>query len=153
MKSFKTLLIAGLILILTGSVVYALECNVSFTTVLRMGASGYCQANDWVIDNQAEFCNFWNQANVIRYPPPPCPEIDFSTYVVIVTAMGTKPNSCYSTEIYCVEEDQQGNYTVYVKDYYPRKGWFCLAMMVCPVHAVKAPIPTGTVTFQHEIVR
>jgi hypothetical protein len=26
-------------------------------------------------------------------------------------------------------------------------------MMVCPVHAVKAPIPTGTVVFQHTIVR
>ncbi|NIM97774.1 MAG: hypothetical protein GTO24_06750 [candidate division Zixibacteria bacterium] len=151
MRRITLVLVAGLALILAGSAIYALNCNVSFSSVLRMDASGYCQANDWVIDNQTDFCSFWNQANVIRLPPPPCPEIDFSTYVVIVTAMGTRPNGCYGTEIYCIEEDQKGNYTVYVKDYYPRKGWFCTQMIVCPLHAVKAPIPRGTVTFQHEI--
>lgn len=149
MKSFKALLIASLILILVGSAVYALNCNVSFTSVLRMGASGVWQANDWVIDNQNDFCDFWDQANVIRYPPPPCPEIDFSTYVVIVTAMGTQRNACYSTEIYCIEEDAQGNYNVHIKDTVPGKGCFCLEMEVAPVHAVKAPIPTGTVSFTH----
>ena len=153
MKSFKTLLIAGLILILAGSAAYALDCNVSFTSVLKMQNSGYCQVNDWVIDNQTDFCTFWDRAYMLVYPAPPCPDIDFSTYVVIVTAMGRKSNACYNTEIHCIEEDQQGNYTVYVKDYYPRKGWFCPMMMVCPVHAVKAPIPTGTVTFEHTIVR
>jgi len=153
MKSVKTLFIAGLVLILTGSAIYALDCNVSFTSVLRMQNSGICQPNDWVIDNQTDFCDFWDQANALRFPAPPCPDIDFSTYVVIVTAMGMRSNGCYNTEIYCIEEDQQGNYTVYVKDYYPRKGWFCTMMMVCPVHAVKAPIPEGTVTFQHTIVR
>ena len=153
MRSFKAMLIASLVLILSGSAVYALDCNVSFTSVLRMQNGGYCQANDWVIDNQNDFCDFWDQAYMLAYPTPPCPDIDFSTYVVIVTAMGRKSNACYNTEIYCIEEDQQGNCTVYVKDYYPRKGWFCPMMMVCPVHAVKAPIPEGTVTFQHTIVR
>jgi hypothetical protein len=153
MRSVKTLLIAGLVLILTGSVIYALNCNVSFTSVLKLQNSGYCRASDWVITNQTDFCNFWNQAYMLLDPAPPCPDIDFSTYVVIVTAMGRKSNSCYNTEIYCIEEDQQGNYTVYVKDYYPKKGWFCPMMIVCPVHAVQAPIPEGTVTFQHTIVR
>jgi hypothetical protein len=153
MKSFMILLIAGLVLILTGSATYALDCNVSFTSVLRMQSSGYCQANDLVIDNQTDFCSFWDQAYMLVEPAPPCPDVDFSTYVIILTAMGRKSNGCYNTEIYCIEEDQQGNYTVYVKDYYPRKGWFCPMMMVCPVHAVTAPIPTGTVTFQHTIVR
>jgi len=149
MKSFKILLIAGLILILAGSTVYALKCNVHFTSVLRMQNSGVCQANDWAITNQADFCNFWNQAHALMYPPRPCPDIDFSTYVVIVTAMGMQRSGCYNTEIYCIEEDQQGNYTVYIKDTVPGPRCFCPMMMVCPVHAVKAPIPTGTVTFSH----
>jgi hypothetical protein len=153
MKSSRTLIIIGLILLFAGSVVYAVNCNVTFSNILRLQNSGYCQANDWVIDNQNDFCTFWNQAYALMYPAPPCPDIDFGTYVVIVTAMGMKPNGCYNTEIYCIEEDQQGNYTVYVKDYYPRKGWFCPMMMVCPVHAVKAPIPAGTVTFEHTIVQ
>jgi hypothetical protein len=153
MRASRILLIAGLVLVFTGSAIFALNCNVQFSTVLKAGLSGYCQANDFVIDNQTDFCNFWNQVYAVMWPPPECPEIDFETYVVIVTAMGTKPNGCYSTEIYCIEEDQQGNYTVYVNDYYPKKGWFCPTMMVCPVHAVTAPIPTGTVTFQHTIVR
>ena len=153
MKPLKTLLVIGLVLVLTGSTIYALNCNVSFTSVLKLQNSGYCQTRDWVITNQTDFCNFWNQAYITMAEPPPCPNIDFNTYVVIVTAMGRKSNGCYNTEIYCIEEDQQGNYTVYVKDYYPRKGWFCPMMMVCPVHAVKAPIPTGTVVFQHTIVR
>jgi len=149
MKSVKALFIAGLVLILTGSVIYALDCNVSFDTVLRTQMSGFGQANDWVIDNQDDFCNFWDQAHMLMFPTPPCPDIDFSTYVVIVTAMGRQRNGCYNTEIYCIEEDQQGNYTVYVRDTVPGKGCFCPMMMVCPVHAVKAPIPTGTVTFSH----
>jgi len=149
MKSFKILIIAGLILILAVSTAYALNCNVSFTSVLRTDMSGYGQANDWVIDNQADFCEFWNRAHALMFPAPPCPEIDFSQYVVIVTAMGRQRNGCYNTEIYCIEEDQQGNYTVYVKDTIPGKGCFCPMMMVAPVHAVKAPIPGGTVTFSH----
>jgi hypothetical protein len=153
MKSFRLLLIAGLVLIFAGSAIYAVNCNVSFTNVLKLQNSGVCQANDWVIDNQTDFCTFWDQAYALMYPPPSCPDIDFSTYVVIVTAIGMRPNACYDTEIYCIEEDQQGNYTVYAKDYYPKKGWFCPLIMVCPVHAVKAPIPSGTVTFQHEMVR
>ena len=52
-----------------------------------------------------------------------------------------------------IEEYEQGHHTVYVRDCYPRKGWFCPMMIVCPVHAVEAPIPTGTVTFEHTIVR
>jgi hypothetical protein len=148
MKSFKTLLLAGLILILAGSTIYALNCNVSFTSLLKVQDSGYCQVRDWVITNQTDFCNFWNQAYMLMDPPPPCPSIDFSTYGVIVTAMGRKTNSCYNTEIYCIE-GSQGNYTVWVKDTYPKKGWFCPEMMVCPVHAVQAPKPTGTVTFRH----
>ena len=103
MKSFKTLLIAGLILILAGSAAYALDCNVSFTSVLKMQNSGYCQVNDWVIDNQTDFCTFWDRAYMLVYPAPPCPDIDFSTYVVIVTAMGRKSNGCYDTEIHCIE--------------------------------------------------
>ena len=148
MKSFKTLLIVGLILILTGSTLYALNCNVSFTTLLKIQESGYCQTRDWVINNQTDFCNFWNQAYIMMDEPPPCPTIDFSTYMVIVTAMGRKSNSCYNTEIYCIENNG-GNYTVWVKDTYPKKGWFCPAMMVCPVHAVQSLKPTGTVTFRH----
>ncbi len=141
MKSFKILLIAGLILILTSSTIYALNCNVSFSSVLRLQNSGVCQSNDWVIDHQAEFCNFWNQAHVLMYPTPPC--------VVIVIAMRMQHNGCYNTEIYCIEEDQQGNYTVYVKDTVPGRRCFCPMMIVYPVRAVKAPIPTGTVTFSH----
>lgn len=148
MRSFKTLLIVGVILILAGSSIYALNCNVSFTTLLKIQNSGYCQTRDWVITNQTDFCNFWNQAYLLLDPAPPCPTIDFSTYVVIVTAMGRKSNSCYNTEIYCVENNG-GNYTVWVKDTYPKKGWFCPAMMVCPVHAVQALKPTGTVMFRH----
>jgi hypothetical protein len=85
----------------------------------------------------------------MMYPKPPCPDIDFSTYVVIVTAMGRKSNGCYNTQISCIEEDQQGSYTVHVTDTVPGPRCFCPMMMVCPVHAVKAPIPTGTVTFSH----
>jgi hypothetical protein len=88
MKSFKTLLIAGLVLIFAGSAVYAADCNVSFTSVLRLQMSGIGQANDWVINNQTDFCSFWDQSHALMYPQPPCPDIDFSTYVVMVTAMG-----------------------------------------------------------------
>lgn len=148
MKSFKTLLIAGAILILACSTIYALNYNVTFTSILKIQNSGYCQTRDWVITNQTDFCNFWSQAYVTMDEPPPCPNIDFSTYVIIVTAMGRKTNSCYNMEIYCIENNG-GNYTVGVKDNYPQKGWFCPMMMVCPVHAVQAPKPTGTVAFRH----
>ncbi len=149
MKSNKTFLIAGLVFILTASAAYALDCNVSFTSVLRLQMSGIGQADDWVIDNQDDFCSFWDQAHALMYPKPPCPDIDFETYVVIVSAMGRQSNGCYNTEIHCIEEDQQGNYTVYVRDTVPGKGCFCPMMIVCPVHAVKVPMPTGTVSFSH----
>lgn len=148
MKSVRTLIVAGLILILAGSTLYALNCNVSFTTLLKIQNSGSCQTRDWVINNQTDFCTFWNQAYLLMDPAPPCPTIDFSTYVVIVTAMGRKSNGCYDTEIYCIE-GSGGNYTVWVKDSYPKKGWQCPDMMVCPVHAVQVLKPTGTVTFKH----
>jgi hypothetical protein len=149
MKYLKTLPAAGLALILTGCIFNGSDCNVNFTDSLRRQNSGYCQTNDWVITSQTDFRDFWDQANMTILPPQPCPTVDFSQYVVIVTAMGGKPNGCYDTEICCIEENSRGDYTVYVRDTYPRKGMSCPAVMVCPVHAVQAPIPSGTVTFQH----
>lgn len=149
MKTSKLVFILTLIIVLASASVYAQNCNVNFTNVVKKQISGYCTANDWVIDNQTDFCTFWNQVYTMSFPPPDCPTIDFSTYVVIVTAMGQQNNGCYNTKIYCIEDDGYGNYTVYVNDTYPQPGDDCSQVRVCPVHAVKAPIPSGTVTFQH----
>ena len=104
-------LLAAAAMLAVGAVV-AQNCNVSFSTELKSQNSGYCTANDFVIDNQTDWCSFWNQAQGMVFPTPPCPDIDFDRFVVIVTAMGQKSNGCYNTEITCIEEDASGNYTV-----------------------------------------
>lgn len=149
MKFSKLLIVLTLIIVLVGALVYAQNCNVNFKDVLKIKISGSCTTNDWVIDNQADFCTFWNQLYAQTYPTPDCPTINFNTYVVIVTAMGQQINSCYNTEITCIEDDGYGNYTVYVQDTYPQPRQQCQQVMVCPTHAVRALIPSGTVTFQH----
>ena len=149
MKVSKLVFILTLIIVLAGVSAYAQNCNVKFEDVVKKQIGGYCTANDWVIDNQTDLLGFWKQVYATMIPQPECPTVDFDNYVVIVTAMGQENNSCYNTEIICIEDDGNGNYTVYVDDTYPQPGDQCQQVMVCPVHAVIAAAPSGTVTFQH----
>lgn len=128
------------------------DCNVPIQTVLKLQNSGIGQAQDWVILNQEDWCQFWDRAYAMMLFPPPCPEIDFDSYVVVVTALGRKSNGCYNVEIDCIERDAGDNLTVYVNDIVPGPRCFCTMMIVHPVHAVKVQRPVGAVDFVHTTV-
>jgi len=152
MRYLKVSLLLVSLFIMVSSLSYA-DCNVPIQTVLKLQNSGVCWARDWVITDQDEWCDFWDQAHAMMFQAPPCPEIDFDDYVVVVTALGRKPNGCYNVEIDCIERAGNNDLTVYVNDIVPGPRCFCPMMMVCPVHAVKVQRPVGTVDFVHTTVR
>jgi hypothetical protein len=153
MKMFKILPFTILFLVLLVPLGRAddPDCNVDFETVIKAQNTAIFQASDFVITNEDDWCDFWDQVYFLRYPPPPCDLtlVDFETEVVIVTALGTKPNGCYNVEIVCIEGDEENNLTVYVRDVVPGPRCFCPMMMVSPVHAVKVARPIGDVEYTH----
>lgn len=144
------ILILGSAILFVASNPRAAECDtVKFETVYQSQQTGIEEARDFVIRTDSAWTGFWKNAHRRLMPSPEPPEIDFSKRIVIVTAAGQKPNSCYSTAIRQIQVDTAGNYMVQVADIKPPPEMVCLQVIVLPVHAVSAPIPEGEVRFLH----
>ena len=116
--------------------------------------SGVTDAKDFVIRNENQWCEFWDELYGRIFPQPPCDTslVDFNKEVVIVTALGDRPNTCYGVSIYCMDSDNPGEskIRVFVRDVVPGPGCACGQAIVYPVHVVKVEKPVGQVEFLHE---
>jgi hypothetical protein len=128
--------------------------NIDFTTISRGADSGYQSASQTVIDNQEGWINLWQQHTSDTEPPPPVPQVDFTSYNVVAVFAGEKSTGGYSVEIVTVEtrnfQTKDLPSLVIVVEYrQPQPEDFVTEAMTYPYHMIKIPqIDVKNVVFE-----
>ena len=101
---------------------------------------------DFVIDTEQAWSDFYRSLVSNAFPTPATPRIDFDKYTVLAVLMGQKPSGGYSTEI--AQVVQSGNDAeVYVQE--SSAGGKSATVMTQPYHVVKVPKIEGKVEFKY----
>lgn len=108
--------------------------------------SGYEERQRLVIRDAASMAQFWATLTAGVSPQPPVPAVDFSTEMVIVAAMGSRPSGGYSIHVDQVYE-RDGRVTAVVREVSPSASCVVTAALTTPVAAVRIPRRPGDVTF------
>ena len=108
---------------------------------------------DLVIRDERQWCEFV----AATLSPVPCDEfgIDFGREVVIASAIGARPNGCYSVAIRSITKIRRPRrLQVIVAELFPGRGCTiaCTQAIVYPVAAVVVSKPVGRVEFLHQQV-
>jgi hypothetical protein len=130
-------------------------CDKEMTTILSMTYSGIREPRIEIIDNETDWCDFWNEAYRIMFPQPPCDldSIDFDTEVAVVVAIGSRPTSGYGAGVSCIQKlGESGNIRVHAVEGVPDEGCALLPVVVNPVKVVKVDRPVKNAKFRKEIV-
>jgi len=109
---------------------------------------------DHVIRTEEQWCEFWARVHADMLPPQPCDLdlIDFRHEAILVTAIGTRHNTCFDASISCIEAIRgRGSLRVFVREQVPRLNCICFRSFVSPIHAVAVDKPVGRVEFVHEV--
>jgi hypothetical protein len=128
--------------------------NIDFTTISRGADSGYQSASQTVIDNQEGWINLWQQHTSDTEPPPPVPQVDFTSYNVVAVFAGEKSTGGYSVEMLTVEtrnfQTKDLPSLVIVVEYrQPQPEDFVTEAMTYPYHMIKIPqIDVKNVVFE-----
>jgi hypothetical protein len=128
--------------------------NIDFTTIAQGADSGYQSASQTVIDNQERWINLWQQHTSDTEPPPPVPQVDFTSYNVVAVFAGEKSTGGYSVEMLTVEtrnfQTKDLPSLVIVVEYrQPQPEDFVTEAMTYPYHMIKIPqIDVKNVVFE-----
>lgn len=121
-------------------------------TRLREGAasfmtfSGYEQSITLVVRDRDAWQLVWNQAHRNIFPIPPVPEIDFSTEMIVVAALGTRPSSGYDV-VFTRASEANGVITVNAEARAPGPNCGTLTVITSPLDLARVPARSGTVLF------
>ena len=78
--------------------------SVPFETVERGQHSAIGYSVERVFRTLRDFETFWTKHTSNRYPPPPAPDVDFASQMVVAVFAGVKPGGGYGIEVASVEE-------------------------------------------------
>lgn len=127
----------------------------SRTVLSESLSSSLTSPEDLVIRDEEQWCAFQERVNSGSSPPPPCDTslVDFENEVVIATAIGSRPNTCYSVDITRIEAKPSRRIVeVVVEETAPGTGCGCFLAFVQPTLAVVVDKPIGRVDFVHNVV-
>lgn len=118
------------IVFLSGS--YASESQeVEFEIIEGGDISGYCEEAYFVVRTESEWEIIWEKHTIIREPPIPCPDINFSKNVVICAFMGKYPTAGYAISIERIWTDGGQAHVEIIKSSPPED--FAVAQVItCP---------------------
>lgn len=68
-----------------------------------------------LIDDEAEWTDFWSEFNGAIQPMPPLPEVDFSTHLIIAATMGQQSSGGFAIEVAEVYEEDGTLYPIIVE--------------------------------------
>jgi cysteine-rich repeat protein len=128
-------------------------CNEPVTEVLVLADSGIAQAYRAVIDNETDWCSFWDDAYSGDPAPPPCDVslVDFSTEIVLVGALGEQPDACHAARMICADRvGTTGSLRAVLTHEQPGANCSCDPGPVRPVVAAKVGLPTAPVRILYE---
>lgn len=118
---------------------------VSFDTISNSTGSSAEQSERFlVIRNEADFQTAWDEL----FEPnasPPLPTVDFQSDMVLIYAMGSQPNGCYSAEIESVRE-QGPELLVRVRELEPAPDCICTFSFVMPFSVVRVADHAGPIS-------
>lgn len=109
---------------------------ISFTNIQKAAYSGLENEENLLINNAADWAEFWSQANSNQSPTPERPDINFNVHVVLAACMGTKNTGGHSIEI---AETKIAGESVYAKVIKSSPGPGCMSSMAItyPYHVIQ----------------
>ncbi len=138
------ILIIILIIFLIGCENYT-ESSISFQTIDKGILSGIQKKSNYIINNNKEFSELWNNINNYKIPKSEVPKIDFEKEIVIAVFQGQKNTGGYDIEITNIMENNKIN--VYIKETEPKPNNFVIQALTSPYHIIKINKPNKYVKF------
>lgn len=124
----------------------ALEVRPFVQPDLQYFHSGATDRQRLVLDDAEEWAEIWHRITEHLTPQPPVPVVDFSTEMVVVAAMGSRPSGGYRIVIDEAGE-VDGRVFVVVREISPGRGCMVTAALTAPVAVVRIPRRAAPVTF------
>jgi len=120
--------------------------QIEFQTISKGYYSGHKKPAYYVIKNEDEWTEIWNQHQSIFIPQHPPPEVNFSKSIVIAVFMGEFNTGGYGIEIKEILDMNQ-SVVVKVEKTYPGKGWIVTLAFSQPYHIVETCKMDKEITF------
>jgi len=108
--------------------------------------SGIADRRRLAIRSEDEWNRFWTEAMGPLVEPPPPPEVDFSTQMVLAATMGQRPTGGHGISIPTVGRDGERTYAV-VLEVSPGPSCVTTQALTAPGTAVLVPRGDGEVTW------
>jgi hypothetical protein len=104
-----------------------------------------------VIRDSTAWRELWNRINRPFLPAPSLPPIDFAREMIVVAALGARPNGGYDVVIEGAEQDSVG-IQISVRVATPASGCPTAAVMTQPVDLARVPVSEQPVRFRERDV-
>jgi hypothetical protein len=105
-----------------------------------------------VIRDSVAWRQLWEQINRPFVPPPALPPIDFAREMIVVAALGARPNAGYDVVIEGAHADSAG-IQISVRVAAPASGCPTAAVMTQPIDLARVPVSDQPVHFRdHDVV-
>lgn len=121
--------------------------TIGFQTISRGYYSGHKSPAYYVMVNEDEWREVWNQHDSIHYPQDPLPEVNFSETIVIAVFMGEFNTGGYGIEIKEILNINQ-LIVVKVEKTFPGEGCILTEALSQPYHIVKINKIDKEITFE-----
>jgi hypothetical protein len=120
-------------------------------SVVEVSQSGYTDPQRATIRTADEWAQAWATLHAGLQPVPARPPIDFETTVVVLAALGTRPNGCYSIDIAGVQSSIEGQPVFDVVETQPGPNCVCTEALTRPAHAVRIARFSGEAEFLERV--
>jgi hypothetical protein len=126
--------------------------TICFLTVLKYWDSRHAEAQNYVINNNAEWQNLWEEVFANQSDKPPLPEIDFTRRTIVAVFQGIQPSNGYEISIQEIVETEN-SLDVIVKAFAPGKRCVVLGIQTRPLDIVEIEKTEKEVVFhvKHKI--
>jgi hypothetical protein len=115
---------------------------IGMTTVFAAQHSGMDLPRTDIIRDRHAWAQSWDEIHARTTPLPPLPEIDFQRHLLVLVAIGERPNGCYDVEIRSLHRGH-GRLWVSAREWVPVPHCVCTQELVQPVHVVRVERTPG----------
>lgn len=120
--------------------------GVPIVTVVAAQSSGIDAGREEVIRDPEAWERAWREIHARRTPAAALPAVDFSRQMLLLVALGERPDGCHDVEIAGVERAGDA-LRVTAHEIVPGPGCICTMALVQPVHVVGVERAAGEVRF------
>lgn len=128
--------LAALLLLACSSSPTEMEMEtVAFSTVVKNSHSGILEPRQEVIGDSGRWAAAWSEIHAGLHPVPPLPSVPFSQRMVVLAAIGERPDGCYQTDVTAIRTGS-GRLEVSIVES-QSVGCGCTQALTHPVHVVE----------------